>query len=179
MSIRSVNLFVTRMLHVPCNADPRRTCAIGNGISANAPFAFCRTPLPFTARVTRASLYGAQVFLSFFLMLVFMTYNVSARGSEGADIAVLTSKLVRHTSFSLPSLVQRLVTSSSRPTWTSMPSWPGVGTTEAWHATEDTGPEQLIGMYDRMFRRVIGFLQLCVCIRIAVHVCGLQSLDEI
>ncbi|KAI1795601.1 Ctr copper transporter [Ganoderma leucocontextum] len=33
------------------------------------------TPLPFTARVTRASLYGAQVFLSFFLMLVFMTYN--------------------------------------------------------------------------------------------------------
>ncbi|PIL35956.1 transporter [Ganoderma sinense ZZ0214-1] len=33
------------------------------------------TPLPFTARVARASLYGAQVFLSFFLMLVFMTYN--------------------------------------------------------------------------------------------------------
>ncbi|TBU33932.1 Ctr copper transporter [Dichomitus squalens] len=33
------------------------------------------TPLPFTARVTRASLYGVQVFLSFFLMLIFMTYN--------------------------------------------------------------------------------------------------------
>ncbi|RPD57510.1 Ctr copper transporter [Lentinus tigrinus ALCF2SS1-7] len=33
------------------------------------------TSLPFAARVTRASLYGAQVFLSFFLMLVFMTYN--------------------------------------------------------------------------------------------------------
>ncbi|KAH9942352.1 Ctr copper transporter [Epithele typhae] len=31
--------------------------------------------LPLSARVTRASLYGAQVFLSFFLMLVFMTYN--------------------------------------------------------------------------------------------------------
>ncbi|TFK85538.1 Ctr copper transporter [Polyporus arcularius HHB13444] len=33
------------------------------------------TQLPLTARITRASLYGAQVFLSFFLMLVFMTYN--------------------------------------------------------------------------------------------------------
>ena len=29
-----------------------------------------------SARLTRAALYGAQVFLSFFLMLVFMTYNV-------------------------------------------------------------------------------------------------------
>ena len=28
-------------------------------------------------RLSRATLYGAQVFLSFFLMLVFMTYNVS------------------------------------------------------------------------------------------------------
>ncbi len=37
---------------------------------------FYRTQLPLTARITRASLYGAQVFLSFFLMLVFMTYNV-------------------------------------------------------------------------------------------------------
>ena len=34
------------------------------------------TPLPFTVRFSRALLYGAQVFLSFFLMLVFMTYNV-------------------------------------------------------------------------------------------------------
>ncbi|KAH9935771.1 Ctr copper transporter [Fomitopsis serialis] len=33
------------------------------------------TPLPFLPRVTRAVLYGVQVFLSFFLMLVFMTYN--------------------------------------------------------------------------------------------------------
>ncbi|KAH9892675.1 Ctr copper transporter family-domain-containing protein [Cubamyces lactineus] len=33
------------------------------------------TPLPFSARVSRAVLYGASVFLSFFLMLVFMTYN--------------------------------------------------------------------------------------------------------
>jgi len=33
------------------------------------------TPVPFYPRVFRAALYGAQVFVSFFLMLVFMTYN--------------------------------------------------------------------------------------------------------
>jgi len=33
------------------------------------------TPVPFYPRVLRAALYGAQVFVSFFLMLVFMTYN--------------------------------------------------------------------------------------------------------
>jgi len=33
------------------------------------------TPLPPVTRAIRASLYGATVFLSFFLMLVFMTYN--------------------------------------------------------------------------------------------------------
>ncbi|KAI0084874.1 Ctr copper transporter [Irpex rosettiformis] len=33
------------------------------------------TPVPFSMRASRAILYGAQVFLSFFLMLVFMTYN--------------------------------------------------------------------------------------------------------
>ncbi|KAJ8515595.1 hypothetical protein ONZ45_g6997 [Pleurotus djamor] len=32
-------------------------------------------PVPPTLRVLRAALYGATVFLSFFLMLVFMTYN--------------------------------------------------------------------------------------------------------
>jgi len=32
-------------------------------------------PVPFLLRVLRAALYGATVFLSFFLMLVFMTYN--------------------------------------------------------------------------------------------------------
>jgi solute carrier family 31 (copper transporter), member 1 len=36
------------------------------------------TPLPLDARIMRASMYGASVFLSFFLMLVFMTYNVGA-----------------------------------------------------------------------------------------------------
>jgi solute carrier family 31 (copper transporter), member 1 len=36
----------------------------------------CRTPVPLVARSIRAILYGASVFLSFFLMLVFMTYNV-------------------------------------------------------------------------------------------------------
>jgi copper transporter 1 len=35
-----------------------------------------RTSVPLVARATRAILYGACVFLSFFLMLVFMTYNV-------------------------------------------------------------------------------------------------------
>jgi len=33
------------------------------------------TPVPFLLRALRAALYGATVFLSFFLMLVFMTYN--------------------------------------------------------------------------------------------------------
>ncbi|CCL98702.1 uncharacterized protein FIBRA_00706 [Fibroporia radiculosa] len=33
------------------------------------------TPLPLSARVARAVMYGLTVFLSFFLMLVFMTYN--------------------------------------------------------------------------------------------------------
>ncbi|KIK02672.1 hypothetical protein K443DRAFT_677401 [Laccaria amethystina LaAM-08-1] len=33
------------------------------------------TPVPPVSRALRAALYGATVFLSFFLMLVFMTYN--------------------------------------------------------------------------------------------------------
>lgn len=33
------------------------------------------TPVPPFSRVLRAGLYGASVFVSFFLMLVFMTYN--------------------------------------------------------------------------------------------------------
>lgn len=33
-------------------------------------------PIPPISRAIRALLYGATVFLSFFLMLVFMTYNV-------------------------------------------------------------------------------------------------------
>ena len=37
---------------------------------------FYRTPVPPVSRTLRAALYGATVFLSFFLMLVFMTYNV-------------------------------------------------------------------------------------------------------
>ncbi|EIN11437.1 copper transporter [Punctularia strigosozonata HHB-11173 SS5] len=35
----------------------------------------CVTPIPPAARALRSFLYGATVFLSFFLMLVFMTYN--------------------------------------------------------------------------------------------------------
>jgi solute carrier family 31 (copper transporter), member 1 len=33
--------------------------------------------VPTVSRLLRATLYGATVFLSFFLMLIFMTYNVS------------------------------------------------------------------------------------------------------
>lgn len=36
----------------------------------------CRSNIPIPPRALRAALYGATVFLSFFLMLVFMTYNV-------------------------------------------------------------------------------------------------------
>jgi len=32
-------------------------------------------PIPIVSRVLRAAVYGASVFLSFFLMLIFMTYN--------------------------------------------------------------------------------------------------------
>ncbi|KZT29137.1 Ctr copper transporter [Neolentinus lepideus HHB14362 ss-1] len=35
----------------------------------------CRTPVPPLSRILRAATYGLTVFLSFFLMLVFMTYN--------------------------------------------------------------------------------------------------------
>ncbi|KAG6845081.1 hypothetical protein H0H87_000985 [Tephrocybe sp. NHM501043] len=33
------------------------------------------TPVPVISRLVRASMYGLTIFLSFFLMLVFMTYN--------------------------------------------------------------------------------------------------------
>lgn len=36
----------------------------------------CSSRLPLTVRATRAAFYGLSVFISFFLMLVFMTYNV-------------------------------------------------------------------------------------------------------
>ena len=35
------------------------------------------TPVPTGNRLVRAVVYASTVFLSFFLMLVFMTYNVS------------------------------------------------------------------------------------------------------
>lgn len=35
--------------------------------------------VPLWPRLVRATLYGFTIFLSFFLMLVFMTYNVSKR----------------------------------------------------------------------------------------------------
>ena len=47
-----------------------------NRTTSNLP-EFDRTPVPFVFRVIRASLYASTIALSFFLMLVFMTYNVS------------------------------------------------------------------------------------------------------
>ena len=44
--------------------------------SCNIVSSYLSTPVPLYPRILRATLYGAQVFVSFFLMLVFMTYNV-------------------------------------------------------------------------------------------------------
>ncbi|KAL4078543.1 Ctr copper transporter [Scleroderma yunnanense] len=55
-----------------CQVGPSLVCALA-GI-ANLPF-HCRILVPTHFRVLRAALYAASVFLSFFLMLVFMTYN--------------------------------------------------------------------------------------------------------
>ncbi|KAH8986000.1 Ctr copper transporter [Lactarius hatsudake] len=41
----------------------------------NVVSSFPSTPVPLYPRILRATLYGVQVFVSFFLMLVFMTYN--------------------------------------------------------------------------------------------------------
>ncbi|KAH9948938.1 Ctr copper transporter [Amylocystis lapponica] len=49
---------------------------------------------PITARLARASLYGITVFLSFFLMLIFMTYNAYL------IIAVVVGAAVGHFVFS-------------------------------------------------------------------------------
>ncbi|RDB16712.1 Copper transport protein CTR2 [Hypsizygus marmoreus] len=46
------------------------------------------TPVPLSSRVIRATLYGATVFLSFFLMLVFMTYNAYLIVSVVAGAAI-------------------------------------------------------------------------------------------
>jgi len=44
---------------------------------ANSLALYLRYPVPPKLRLQRAGLYGVSVFLSFFLMLVFMTYNVT------------------------------------------------------------------------------------------------------
>ncbi|KAJ7485899.1 Ctr copper transporter [Mycena latifolia] len=48
-------------------------------------------PLPF--RVLRATLYGASVFLSFFLMLIFMTYNISPKCRKIITYLILATVL--------------------------------------------------------------------------------------
>jgi len=45
------------------------------GLLSGSPKVSKRTPVPLYPRILRATLYGIQVFVSFFLMLVFMTYN--------------------------------------------------------------------------------------------------------
>lgn len=50
--------------------QPPITSPVTNDIFKNS------VPVPLPSRIFRAVLYGISVFLSFFLMLVFMTYNV-------------------------------------------------------------------------------------------------------
>jgi solute carrier family 31 (copper transporter), member 1 len=45
--------------------------------------------VPFYPRILRAVIYGVQVFISFFLMLVFMTYNVRLSYSTFPNVADL------------------------------------------------------------------------------------------
>ncbi|KAH9040069.1 copper transporter [Lactarius pseudohatsudake] len=45
------------------------------GLLSGSPKIPACTPIPLYPRILRATLYGVQVFVSFFLMLVFMTYN--------------------------------------------------------------------------------------------------------
>jgi solute carrier family 31 (copper transporter), member 1 len=45
--------------------------------------------VPFYPRILRAVIYGVQVFISFFLMLVFMTYNVGLSYSTLSNVADL------------------------------------------------------------------------------------------
>jgi len=45
------------------------------GLLSGSPKLSTCTPVPLYPRIFRATLYGVQVFISFFLMLVFMTYN--------------------------------------------------------------------------------------------------------
>jgi len=51
--------------------SPRDETLVGRGIKLGGGL----VPVPPVARVIRATLYGICIFLSFFLMLVFMTYN--------------------------------------------------------------------------------------------------------
>ena len=72
-------------------------------------------------RISRAILYGAQVFLSFFLMLVFMTYNVCSAFELQHFIKYLL--VSRRISSLPPSLVLSWATSFSILTWTSKAYW--------------------------------------------------------
>lgn len=74
-------------------------------------------------RTSRAVLYGAQVFLSFFLMLVFMTYNVSILASFMFQPTLLTCQPCRPILSSPQSSARHLVIISSTLTWISRVFW--------------------------------------------------------
>ena len=67
-----------------------------------------RTPVPPFTRALRAALYGATVFLSFFLMLIFMTYNVRSHFHFLVCLSLSYETLFRLIS-SLPWLLERLL----------------------------------------------------------------------
>lgn len=80
-----------------------------------------RTRVPVLARTLRAVLYGATVFLSFFLMLVFMTYNVRD------SLSLPFQRALTHPIFLsyLPSLtgVSHPGCSLGRVYWALLPRW--------------------------------------------------------
>lgn len=58
-------------------ADQRYVCFLSQAMCTDLESCLSSLPVPLGSRLLRAVLYGASVFVSFFLMLVFMTYNVS------------------------------------------------------------------------------------------------------
>ncbi|KAA1472832.1 Ctr-domain-containing protein [Dentipellis sp. KUC8613] len=57
------------------SVDERIALALSRGKGRDRGLGGAVVPVPLFQRLLRAVLYGASVFISFFLMLVFMTYN--------------------------------------------------------------------------------------------------------
>ncbi|KAH7101260.1 Ctr copper transporter [Auriculariales sp. MPI-PUGE-AT-0066] len=53
----------------------RNLCVLARSVSYSLVLTTRRSKVPVPQRLARASLYGSAVFLSFFIMLIFMTYN--------------------------------------------------------------------------------------------------------